>query len=64
MSPIDRLVNAFRRGIERVLPWYDERERDTRRAETERVRRRSIAARLRVEEVAKSYKRADGVMRR
>lgn len=64
MRPIDRLVNAIRGALESVAPWYDPAEVAERRRETERVRRRSIAARLRVEEVAKAYKRADGVMRR
>lgn len=64
VRPLDRLVNAIRGALERLAPWYDPSEEAYRRSETERVRRRSIAARVRTEEVAKAYKRADGAMRR
>jgi hypothetical protein len=64
VRPVDALVNGVRRVIESALLWYDPGERDRIRAETERVRRRSIAARVHVEDVAKRYAQADKALRR
>ena len=64
VRPLDRLTNAIRRGLEAILPWFDPAEEETRRIETERVRRKSIAARLQVEEVARRYAKADKAMKR
>jgi hypothetical protein len=62
---VDRLVNAIRAALERIAPWYDPAEAHFRRAETERVRRRSIAARIRAEkDIAARYRAADGAMRK
>lgn len=59
-----RVVAAIRAFVERMLPWYDPEEAVTRRNETERVRRRSVAARLAVEDVVRRYERFDKVVRR
>jgi hypothetical protein len=62
-----RPLDVLHRIVERILPWYDPAEAQQRRAETERVRRRSIAARLAIEatrDVPKRYERFDGVVRR
>lgn len=59
MRPLDRLVNAIRRAFERGAPWYDPAEAAYRRSETERVRLRSIKAR-----VAAEYKVSDKALRR
>ena len=64
VSLVDRAVNAARRLIEATLPWYDRAESNRRRVETQRVRRRSIAARIAVEDIARRYERTDGVLRR
>jgi hypothetical protein len=64
MTRLDRLVNAIRGVVERALPWYDPAEAIARHRETERIRRRSIAARIRAEQVAASYERADGALGR
>jgi hypothetical protein len=65
VRPIDRFVNAIRSMLEHVAPWYDPAEARFRRAETERVRRRSIAARIRAEnDIAARYRAADGAMRK
>lgn len=61
---LDRLTNAVRRKLEAALPWYDPDEAEERRRETERVRRRSIAARIWVEQITSAYRRADGAIRR
>jgi hypothetical protein len=61
---VDRLVNAVRGAVEAVLPWYDPAEAHHRARETERVRQRSIAARIRVEDVVEQYRRGDGTFRR
>lgn len=57
------LVARFRRVVEAALPWYDPRAVAERKRETERVRLRSIAARMALEDVAKRYERFDGVIR-
>lgn len=65
MGAVDRLVNAIRRLFERAAPWYDPVDEVTRRRETERVRVRSIAARIRAEkDIAARYRQADRVIRR
>lgn len=64
VAPVDRLTNAIRRLLEAALPWYDPDEAQERRRETERVRMRSIAARIHVEQIVAAYKRADGAIRR
>ena len=60
---VDRITNAVRRALEGG-PWYSAEEAVVRRNETERVRRRSIAARLQVEDIARRYQRADRAIRR
>ena len=58
-----RLSSLLRRAVEYALPWYDPKADAERKRETERVRRRSIAARVAMEDVAKRYERFDGVIR-
>ena len=61
---LDRLVNAMRRVIEDGLPWYDRGRARERTIETERVRKRSIAARIRVEEtIGSRYQAQDPAVR-
>lgn len=64
VGPVDNIVNAIRRLLERVAPWFDPAEEAARRRETERVRRRSMAARLRVEDIVARYEHADHVVRK
>lgn len=79
VRPVDAFVNAVRRAINRVLPYYDPHEAEERQAEkerisqeTERVRKQSVFARLRAEgfgeaqarDIAERYRRQDGVLRR
>jgi hypothetical protein len=68
---VDDAVNAFRRAVERAIPWYDpdaEAEANARvEALSERIeqgRQRSIRARIAVEGVIADYRRGDGAMRR
>lgn len=55
----NQLVEAIRRAVERTLPWFDRADQDARAAKTERIRQRSIAARIRVEAVIAEYHAAD-----
>ena len=64
MPLLDRLTDAVRRGINHTLPWYSPQEDVVRRAETERVRRQSIKARLHVEDIAARYNHGDKAIRR
>lgn len=43
--------DPIRRLIERILPWYDPEEEARRDARTEAIRRRSIAARITLEQL-------------
>lgn len=45
----DRVRDAFRRTVERLLPWFDPELEAERNRRTEEIRQRSIAARIRVE---------------
>jgi hypothetical protein len=63
---VDDAVNAFRRVVERVIPWYDpeaEAAADARvealSQSVERTRLRSIRARIAVEGVIDSYRRGE-----
>ena len=58
-----RLSIALKRAVERALPWYDHAEVARRTSETERVRQRSVRARINAEAVAERYRRADRVLR-
>lgn len=60
------LRRLYARFLERTMPWYNPRADAKRREETERFRRRSIAARIALEQlddVGKRYERFDGVIR-
>lgn len=46
------MLDSLRRAIERALPWYDVEEEARRDAHTEAIRRRSIAARIRLERLS------------
>jgi len=48
---VDRAVSAFRRWVEDLLPWYDRQEQHERIERTERIRRKSIQARIRNEAI-------------
>jgi hypothetical protein len=57
--PVPDIETRLRRFIEDHLPWFDaqaERQRDRR---TERIRLRSIAARVRSEKVIAEYRAAE-----
>jgi hypothetical protein len=58
-----RVPSVVRRAIERALPWYDPDWARHRHAETERARRRSIAARIALEDVPRRYGTYDDVVR-
>ena len=64
VQKVDDAVNRFRALVERALPWLNPEEEAERSAETERVRLRSVRARIRAEDVIASYRRADGTYRR
>ena len=49
--------DQFRRLIERLLPWYDVEEEARRAARTEAIRRRSIAARISIEQLSPEAQR-------
>jgi hypothetical protein len=49
--------------LERALPWWDPAERVVRKRETDRVARRSIAARIALEDVPKRYERYEKAVR-
>ena len=46
MRAVDRFVDSLRAAIEHALPWYDPAAASGRSRDTERIRRRSIKARL------------------
>ena len=49
MPRVDRLTNAVRRAIERVLPWYDPANNEARHRKTEEIRLAAIEARKHAE---------------
>jgi hypothetical protein len=58
-----RVRRAIRDFLVRTMPWYDPDGDAVRRRETERVRRRSIAARIALEDIPKRYVRYDDAVR-
>ena len=57
VTNLDRLVSRFRRWLEDRLPWYDRDREQAGIAKTERIRQRSIRARIEAERID-SYRRA------
>ena len=53
------IVAVIRRRVEDILPWFDRADHDRRAARTERIRLRSIGARIRVERMIGEYHDAD-----
>ena len=49
MPRADRLTNAVRRAVERLLPWYDPENAEARHRRTEEIRLAAIRARQRAE---------------
>lgn len=54
MRAVDRFVDSLRAAIEHALPWYDPAAASGRSRDTERIRRRSIKARLDAEAVIRA----------
>ena len=63
LEPSSVLRRWWVRFLERTMPWYDPRGDAVRRADAERFRRRSIATRIALEDVAKRYEKHDHVVR-
>ena len=49
--------DQFRRLVERLLPWFDVEEEARRAARTEAIRRRSITARITLEQLSPEAQR-------
>ena len=50
--------NRWRELLDRLLPWFDPAIERQRNARTERIRKRSIVARIRAERVIEEYQQA------
>lgn len=65
VSPGTRMLpNVVKALIERLIPWYDPIEAQRRSNRTELTRKRSIAARIAAEDIARRYERYDNAVRR
>lgn len=56
VSSLDRAVSTMRRWLEDRLPWYDRDEEERKLTHNERIRQRSIRARVRAEAIQAQYR--------
>lgn len=62
--PIPMRSRGWRAFVERMIPWYDPEQEDAHNRETEAVRQRAIAQRIRVERVIDDYRKVEARARR
>lgn len=57
-APVGDVRSAWRRLVERALPWFDPEAERKRNDRTERIRLRAIRARINAEQVTEAYRAA------